>query len=332
MYTNGKKRFSGLLLSLLFTAAAFLPALFPSRAVYAASVSLNKVQTSVYIGATVSLHPTSGTASDWKSSKPSVASVDSSGLVTGKKKGTATISCKAGGKTLKCTMNVRRRKRSRYISNAYAKVWLNIIGAVESGGMVYGHRDYGCFANPFENTPNEVSCTGGAYQEYGENLRYLLRDIKKQYPVSFKARDNAGIAGDIKTSWLSSPYQVTASSAKGKAIRAIISCNAGAFVQDLRAIESLDESITSIKALGITNLRCLMFMAECEHLGGFSSVKRVVLRAGNKNNLNSLKASLYKDQNDTSSSYQIGDKFFVSRHEAILSWLKQYIPANAAIL
>ena len=296
-----------------------------------AAVTLNKIQTSVYVGGSLRLSPSSGTATGWSSSDRSIATVNSNGLVRGVRKGTCTISCKVSGSTLKCTMNVRTKKTSRYVTNAQAKVWLNLLGAVESGSQTYGKRNYSAFAGPGANSPNEISCTAGAYQEYGENLRELLLEIQKQYPYSFKGRDTAGIADDIRTSWDYSPYTVSPGSAKAKAIQKIISCNAGKFVQDLRAIELLDHYLDGIHGLGVTNLRCAMFMAECYHLGGLAAVKRVVGRAKNKNNLASLRTSLYKDQQDSVSSYQIGDKIYVSRHELIYKWLKTYIRAGARI-
>ncbi len=295
------------------------------------AASLNKIQTSVYVNRTIQLYPTSGTASGWKSSNTSIATVSGSGLVRGIRKGTCTISCTVGGQTLRCTMNVRRKTTSRFVSNKYANVWLNLLGAVESGSQTYGRRNYSAFAGPGANSPNEISCTAGAYQEYGENLRQLLKAIKKQYPYSFKGRDTANIADDLSYDWDSRPYTVSPGSAKAKAIQNIISCNAGKLVQDIRAIELLDAYLTNIKTLGVTNLRSAMFMAECYHLGGFAAVRRVVSRAGNKNKLASLRVSLYKDQQDNASSYQIGDRIYYTRHELIYKWLRQYIPASAAI-
>ncbi len=216
--------------------------------------------------------------------------------------------------------------KSVYVGK-YARVWLNVLGAVESGGMVYGERDYGCFAGPYNASPNEHACTGGAYQEYGDNLRQLLIKIQKAYPKVFKRLDTANIAQDMKHSWDS--YAVTPGSDKGKAIIRIISSPQGKKMQDKRAIELLDDYLEEIQELGITNVRCGLFMAQCAHLGGFAAVKRVVERASNKNNMASLKRSLYLDQKDYSNSYQIGDAIYKNRHEYIFKWLRKYIPANA---
>ncbi len=220
--------------------------------------------------------------------------------------------------------------KSKYVSNKYARVWMNILGAVETGGQVYGQRNYSSFIGPYTGSPNEHSCTAGAYQEYGENLRQLLLAIQKQYPAVFKRLDTAKIAKDLKRVWSeSAPYTAKPGSAKAKAIVNIISSAKGKRVQDQRAVELLDTYLAGIKKLGVKKLRCGLFMAECYHLGGYAAVQRVVNRASNKNSLSSLRKSLYLDQKDYSNSYQIGDTIYQGRHELIYKWLKQYIPANA---
>ena len=298
------------------------------RSVSAATPKLNKVEARTYVGRTFRLYPSSGKATNWRSYNTKVATVSKNGAVTGRKKGTATICCTVSGKTLKCTVNVQNTQTSKYVSNKYAEVWLNILGAVETGGQSYGNRNYASYIGPYTGSPNEHSSTAGAYQEYGENLRQLLLMIQKQYPTTFKAKDTAKIASDIKHSWSSSPYTVKAGTAKARCIQRIISCYVGKLVQDQRAIELLDEYLKGIKKLGVKNLRCGLFMAECYHLGGYAAVKRVVARATNKNSLVALRKSLYLDQKDKSSSYQIGDQVYKSRHEAIYKWLATYIPSS----
>lgn len=221
--------------------------------------------------------------------------------------------------------------KSRYVKPKYAEVWMNILGAVETGGQQYGQRDYSRFIGPYTGSPNEHSCTAGAYQEYGDNLRQLLLSIQKQYPRVFKKLDKANIAADLKRDWDYVPYTVKPGSKKAESIVAIISSSKGKQVQDQRAVELLDMYLDRIKSLGVNKLRCALFMAECLHLGGYAAVERVVQRASNKNSLNSLRKSLYKDQKDTSNSYQIGDSIYQRRHELIFEWLKEYIPANARI-
>ena len=229
--------------------------------------------------------------------------------------------------TVCCSTIQAEAASSKYVSSANAKVWLNILGAVETGGQVYGERDYTSFIGPFVGSPYEYSCTAGAYQEYGENLRQLLLAFQKKYPKTFKKLDTANIAKDLKRTWSDSkPYSVKAGSKKAKVIQKIISCKFGRALQDQRALNLLDSYLADIKKLGVTNLRCGLFMAECYHLGGYAAVKRVVNRATDKNSLAALRHSLYQDRKDKTSAYQIGDVVYKTRHEKIYKWLKKYVP------
>ena len=296
--------------------------------VNASAAKLNKREASVYIGRKITLKAIGGTASNWKSSKKAVATVSSSGVVKGRSKGTACITCTVGGKTLRCYVTVRRQQVSRYLPNNIAKIWRNMIGAVESGGQVYGERNYAAFSEP--ELGAEEANTAGAFQEYGENLRNLLLRIKTEYPYTFKKYDQAGIAGDLKKSW--DYYVVSPGSAKANSIVNIINCKAGRKVQDIRIVELLDESIDLLtSSYGITDLRSLLFMAECHHLGGSGPLSRVIERASNRNKISQLRKSLYQDQYDTSGSYQIGDAIFKTRHDLMYQWICKYIPKGTRV-
>lgn len=298
----------------------------------AATPKLNYYQKSIYLGKTLQLSATSGQVQSWTSSDSSIVSVNSHGVVTGHKIGTAKIYAKFSTKTLECTVNVRPVNKSKYISNSQMKVMLNIVGAVETGGQVYGQRDYDDFTNPGQNSPSEYSCTAGAYQEYGENLRQLLLRIQKEYPRTFAKYDTAGIADDIKRTWSNfNPYTVRKGSAKANAIVNIISSPSGKLVQDYRAMDLIDTYLAHAKRMGVTNVRAALLFAECEHLGGPGPIERVVNRASNKNNITSLYDSLLKDRLDTSNHYQIGDSIYGTRHIKCKSWITQYISASAKL-
>ena len=73
------------------------------------NITLNKTSITVKVGSTYQLNVTENGAAVkavWKSSDTSVATVTSSGKVTGKKTGTATITVTYGGKTMKCKVTV----------------------------------------------------------------------------------------------------------------------------------------------------------------------------------------------------------------------------------
>lgn len=76
-------------------------------------IALNKKSITLYVGKTQKLK-VNGTNKKvkWSSSKKSVASVSSSGKVTAKKKGSATITAKIGKTKFKCKVTVKAKKKS----------------------------------------------------------------------------------------------------------------------------------------------------------------------------------------------------------------------------
>ena len=53
------------------------------------------------------------------------------------------------------------------------EILTNIIGAVESGGQIYGKRRYEAYAGRKANSSNENTCTLGWAQNYGNEGRRL---------------------------------------------------------------------------------------------------------------------------------------------------------------
>lgn len=105
------KKYIGILLFVLtfgLASTITIPQIGTCVDVQAATVSLNKRSTSVYIGKTTQLKVKNYTGKiRWSSSNTSIATVSSTGKVKGKKAGTVTISARAGKKTLKCKVSVR---------------------------------------------------------------------------------------------------------------------------------------------------------------------------------------------------------------------------------
>ena len=57
-------------------------------------------------------------------------------------------------------------------------VMRNIIYAVETGGQVYGQKNYADFTEAYTNSSSEHAITIGAGQWYGNEARTLLLNIK----------------------------------------------------------------------------------------------------------------------------------------------------------
>ena len=63
-------------------------------------------------------------------------------------------------------------------------VMRNIIYAVETGGQVYGQKDYADFTEAYTNSSAEHAITIGAGQWYGNEARTLLLKIKTMPQLS----------------------------------------------------------------------------------------------------------------------------------------------------
>ena len=68
-------------------------------------------------------------------------------------------------------------------------VMRNIIYAVETGGQVYGQKDYADFTEAYTNSSAEHAITIGAGQWYGNEARTLLLKIKTTDAATFSKYD-----------------------------------------------------------------------------------------------------------------------------------------------
>lgn len=104
-----------------------------SATIYVTSITLNKTSASLYVGETTQLNatvsPSSATnkSASWTSDDTSVATVSSTGLVTAKSAGTATIICKAkdgSGKQATCNISVKENVKPTSITLSASKASL----------------------------------------------------------------------------------------------------------------------------------------------------------------------------------------------------------------
>lgn len=91
----------------------------------------------------------------------------------------------------------------------------NILYAVETGGNVYGNKDYGNFTEAYTNSEAEHAITIGAGGWMGAEAKKLLNRVKEANPSEFSRLDTAGIAADMAASNWSS-YRISKNSAKAK--------------------------------------------------------------------------------------------------------------------
>ena len=177
----------------------------------------------------------------------------------------------------------------------------NIIGAVESGGQVYGNRNYSAYAGAYKNSPNEHTCTLGWAQNYGYNAMNLCKLIFQKSPSEFRKADTANIEAKLNVDWVATRWNPN--SAEQKALIAIITTDTGKKIQDELFEETtkkyIDEALAYDKTMSI---QAQMMWCEIQHLGGLSAAQRIFNKAKKPYTVDSIFDALMSDQNDMSSS------------------------------
>lgn len=204
----------------------------------------------------------------------------------------------------------------------------NIIGAVETGGQIYGKRKYECYVPPYHNSDKEYTCTLGWAGNYGSRARKLCQMIFNENPAEFRKADTANIEAKLKVDWETTKWNPT--TAQKNALIAIITTPTGKKCQDKLFQESAKAYIKNAEAFGVRDIKSQMIWAEIEHLGGRKSAERIFTRAKKPYTPETIFESLLLDQNDTSNNNQVGDKKFQSRHECCVKWVNQYVATKGS--
>lgn len=202
------------------------------------------------------------------------------------------------------------------------KVLINIIGAVETGGQIYGRRRYSDYTPPYKNSPKEYTITLGWAAFYGGEARQLIQLIFDTDKELFRSLDTAGIEGMLSKDWVDIKWNPT--SAQKEVLISLIDSEVGHECQDNLFMKRLDMMIEECSNDYTTDIPAQMMYCEIRHLGGRGPVRRIFDRCNGNYSLDNIMASLKKDQEDTSSSNQVGDKIYWSRHEKCYEFIKKY--------
>ncbi len=208
-------------------------------------------------------------------------------------------------------------------------VLTNIIGAVESGGQVYGQRNFAEYAGAGANSSKEVTCTLGWAQHYGNEGRTLIQKIYSADPAAFRAIDTKGlIQAKLNVDWEAARWNPSAE--EKSVLIALITSPIGKEKQDELFEELMSTFVAECAAKYTNDIRATMMYCEIRHLGGLTPVQRIFNRLNGDYSVDAILASLKKDQNDTSSSTQVGDAMYNSRHEKCAQWVKQYARSTSS--
>lgn len=213
------------------------------------------------------------------------------------------------------------------LSEVNMDVLTNIIGAVESGGQVYGKRDYAVYAPPYHTTANEHTITLGWACNYGSNARKLVQTIFDYDPQAFRALDAGGIESMLSKDWVAIRWNPN--TAQKRVLIALITSPMGKKAQDDLFKHDMTAFVNDCEADYTKDVKAIMMYCEIRHLGGRSAVDRIFKRAKSYR-LDDIMASLKIDQSDTRYKNPVGSKLFWSRHECCKKWADAYAVTGEA--
>lgn len=203
------------------------------------------------------------------------------------------------------------------------QVLTNTIGAVESGGQVYGKRRYDAYTPPYTNTQQEHTITLGWAQNYGPEAKKLIQMIYDISPANFRNLDPKGVIYNmLDKDWIAMKWNPAAS--QKNILISLIDSGAGHTAQDTLFQDYMRQFIKDCEADYTKDIKAIMMYCEIRHLGGKGPVDRIFRRCSGNYSLDNIMASLKKDQDDKSSDNQVGDKKFWSRHEKCYEFINAY--------
>lgn len=200
------------------------------------------------------------------------------------------------------------------------EVLTNVIGAVESGGQIYGKRRYDAYTPPYTNTPNEHTITLGWAQNYGPEAKKLIQMIYDISPANFRNLDPKGVIYNmLDKDWVALRWKPTAS--QKNILINLIDSGAGHTAQDTLFQDLMRKYITNCENDFTKDVKAQMMYCEIRHLGGKAAVNRIFNRCNGDYSLTNIMNALSKDDPN---SNQVGSRKFRSRHEKCYEFINKY--------
>lgn len=191
--------------------------------------------------------------------------------------------------------------------------------AVETGGQVYGGRDYADFTEAYTNSATEYAITIGVGQWYANEARDLLIRIREADPGLFSKLDTAGVASDLGYEWTT--YKLSKGSAKANCIVAIIDTELGHDQQDAFLDEQMAVFVQEAADLGVTSVRGQAMCANWRHQGGYGAVTRIIAKTDKPYTLDNLYNACLTDTGEGQvGTYRSRQKFV---YESLIKYMSE---------
>ena len=198
-----------------------------------------------------------------------------------------------------------------------------MIGAVESGGQIYGNRNYAAYAGQYANSSGEHTCTLGWAQFYGAEAARLIQRIYDADPAGFKRIDaNGEIQSMLGKDWVAMRWNPTTS--QKNTLISLITTETGKKQQDLLFREQCASMVSDCIKTYTADQKSIIMYCEVRHQGGLGGVTRIFTRCaaryGAYTVANILKA--LDDDLDDGFNNQVGD--YSQRHHLCAEFVEKY--------
>lgn len=219
-------------------------------------------------------------------------------------------------------------ERGDLMNDKNMAVLTNVIGAVESGGQIYGRRNYAAYAGPYTNSNVEYTVTLGWAQNYGSEAKKLIQMIYEKDRKTFQKIDKDGqIHSMLSHDWVKEKWNPNSS--EKNTLIALIDSPAGHVCQNELFASLMQKCIKDCEAAYTKEVHAVMMYCEIRHLGGKGPVDRIFKRCSGDYTLNNIMSSLKQDQSDKTSSNQVGDLKFWTRHQKCREFIEKYAVAES---
>lgn len=201
---------------------------------------------------------------------------------------------------------------------------LNMIGALETGGQVYGQRDYSNFINA--ELAAEVTATLGWSSFYGEHGRQWLERFKNENPDLFSKLDEGGqVAPVIGLNWEASRWNANAT--QRASIVNMLTTDQGKKLQDQMTAEREAEHWKHAASKYTDNMRAIAWYTNIAELAGTSTAEWLFDTANGDYSLDNL----YNITMSRTGYAAIGNSMYQRRHALYKQWIEEHFGADEKV-
>lgn len=207
-------------------------------------------------------------------------------------------------------------------------VFINMIGACESGGLVYGQRDYSTYVSLADSWGAEQTITIGWWSAYGNAGRNLLQRIYNADPALFQSIDTDGsIQSMLNQDWEALRWEPT--SAQRDVIVRLITTDVGKKCQDEAFKEVTKIFVEDCQDAYTDDVRATMMYAEIGMLGGEAAANRIFNRVvrnyASDFSLDNIMSALSDDQRESGNPHAVSGAVYNTRHRLFYQWINEYV-------